>query len=116
MVKLLVNSVISTPNVKFMNIDIKDFYLNTSMQRFEYMKLKLSNLPADFVKHYNLNAKVTKDGYVFVEIGKGVYAPPQGGILAQKLLETRLNKEEYRKSTLVPGLWTHDFQPIMFAL
>ena len=40
------------------------------------MKLKLSNLPADFFKHYNLNAKVTKDGYVFVEIGKGVYAPP----------------------------------------
>ena len=33
-----------------MTIDIKGFYLNTSMDQFEYMKLKLSNLPEDFVK------------------------------------------------------------------
>ena len=32
-VKLLFNSIISTPNVKFMSIDIKDFYLCTPMKR-----------------------------------------------------------------------------------
>jgi hypothetical protein len=32
-VKILLNSIISTPNAKFMSIDIKDFYLKTSMQR-----------------------------------------------------------------------------------
>ncbi len=36
-VKLLLNSIISTPNAKFMTMDIKDFYLNTPMARFEYM-------------------------------------------------------------------------------
>jgi hypothetical protein len=35
-VKLLLNSIISTPNVKFMSIDMKDFYLNTPMARYEY--------------------------------------------------------------------------------
>ncbi len=35
-VKLLLNSIISTPNAKFMTMDIKDFYLNTPMERFEY--------------------------------------------------------------------------------
>ena len=30
-VKLLINSVISTKGAKFMSIDIKDFYLNTPM-------------------------------------------------------------------------------------
>ena len=35
--KLLLNSIISTPNAKFMTMDIKDFYLNTPMARFEYM-------------------------------------------------------------------------------
>jgi hypothetical protein len=30
--KLLLNSVISTKNAKFMTIDMKDFYLNTSME------------------------------------------------------------------------------------
>jgi hypothetical protein len=30
-VKLMLNSIISTPNAKFMTIDLKDFYLNTPM-------------------------------------------------------------------------------------
>jgi hypothetical protein len=30
-VKILLNSIISMPNAKFMTIDIKDFYLNTPM-------------------------------------------------------------------------------------
>ena len=38
-VKLLLNSIISTPNAKFMTMDNKDFYLNTLMARYhhEYM-------------------------------------------------------------------------------
>ena len=34
-VKLLLNSIVSTPNTKFVSIDIKDFYLNTPMPRYE---------------------------------------------------------------------------------
>ena len=49
-VKLLIYSVISTPNAKFLTIDIKYFYLNTPMKQFEYMKLKLNNIPTDFIK------------------------------------------------------------------
>ena len=40
-VKLLLDSIVSTLNTKFMTIDIKDFYLNTSMDRSEYMRLKV---------------------------------------------------------------------------
>ena len=36
-VKLLLISIISTPNAKFTTMDIKDFYLNTPMARYEYM-------------------------------------------------------------------------------
>jgi hypothetical protein len=115
-VKLLLNSVISTPNAKFMTIDIKDFYLNTPMPRYEYMRLKLSDLPEDFVKQYNLNSKVTKDGYVYIEIRRGMYGLPQSGLLAQQLLEKRLNKKGYRQSELTPGFWTHDWRPISFSL
>ena len=57
-VKLLLNSVISTPDAKFMTINIKDFYLNTPMDRFEYMKLKLSDLPEDCFTLYNIVSKV----------------------------------------------------------
>ena len=82
-VKLLLNSVISTPNAKFMTIDIKDFYLNTLMDRFEYMKLKLRDLPKYFVKLHNLASKVDKNGFVYLKIRRGMYGLPQAGILAQ---------------------------------
>ena len=51
-----------------MTIDIKNFYLNTPMERFEYMRLKLSDVPEDFVEQYNLEPKAEKNGQVYVEI------------------------------------------------
>ena len=99
-----------------MTIDIKDFYLNIPLSRYEYMRLKLSDLPKDFLKQYNLNSKVTKDGYVYIEIRRGMYGLPQSGLLAQQLLEKRLNKKGYRQSELTPGFWTHEWRPISFSL
>ena len=39
-VKLLLNSVISTPGARFMCLDLKDFYLNTPMARPEYVRMR----------------------------------------------------------------------------
>ena len=114
-VKLLLNSVISTTGAKFMGIDIKNFYLNTPMERFEYMKMKLSNFPQDIIDQYKLNDK-EKNGYVYVEIRKGMYGIPAAGILAQKLLEERLAKSGYHQSEFTPGFWTHEWRPICFTL
>ncbi len=36
-IKILINSIISTAGAKFMTMDIKDFYLNTPMARYNYM-------------------------------------------------------------------------------
>ena len=108
-VKLLLNSIISTPGAKFLTIDINNFYLNTPMKRFEYMRLKLSDLPEDFVEGYNLKPKSDKNGQIYVEILRGMYGLPQVGLLAQQLLEERLNAKGYSKSTIVPGLWTQEW-------
>ena len=56
------------------------------MDQFEYMKLKLSDLPEDFVTLYNLVSKVKKNGFVYLKIGRGMYGLPQAGILSQQLL------------------------------
>ena len=104
-VKLLLNSVISTKGAKFISIDIKDFYLNTPMSRCEYMRLKIAELPQDFIYEYKLQNKETKDGYVYLEIRKGMYGLPQAGILTQKLPEKCLNAKGYRKSGICPGFW-----------
>ena len=84
-VKLLLTSVIATPDAKFMTIDINYSYLNTPMDRFEYMKLKLSDLPDDFVKLYNLASKVYRNVFVHLKISHGMYGLPQAGILSQQL-------------------------------
>ena len=69
-----------------MTINIKDFYLNTHMDRFEYMKLKLRNLSEYFFKLYNLASKVDTNSFVYLEIKRGMYRLPQSVILAQQLL------------------------------
>ena len=47
---------------------------------------------------------------------KGMYGLPQVDILAQDLLEQRLNKHGYHQSPITPGLWQHDYWPISFTL
>ena len=33
-----------------MTLDIKDFYLNTPMERYEYMRLRLADIPKDVIE------------------------------------------------------------------
>ncbi len=51
-VKLIINSVISTPGTRFFTMDIKNFYLCTPMSRYKYMRLKLLDMPEDVIEHY----------------------------------------------------------------
>ncbi len=72
-----------------MTLDIKNFYLNTPMARYEYVRIKIEDIPDEIIKQYNLREKTDTDGYVFIEVSKGMYGLPQAGILAQQLLEQR---------------------------
>jgi hypothetical protein len=82
--KILINSVISTLGAKFLVIDIKNFYLNTPLGRFEYMVINLSSLPQETIDKYDL-IELAQDGKVYIEIQKGMYGLPQQGILANEL-------------------------------
>ena len=67
-VKVLLNSIISTPNTRFMSIDINDFYLKTSMVRYEYFCMKLELFPDDVILEYDLQNKVDANGNVHCEV------------------------------------------------
>ena len=115
-VKLMFNSIVSTHNAKFMTIDIKDFYLMTPMERYEYFRMKLELFPEDIIEEYDLRGKVDSDGNVFCEVRRGMYGLPQAGIIAQELLTKRLNKAGYSQSRVTPGYWRHSWRPISFSL
>jgi hypothetical protein len=53
----------------------------------EYMSMKISTPPPNFVKAYKFNNLATNDGSIHVKIQKGRYSLLQAGILAQNLLE-----------------------------
>eukprot|EP00956_Cyclotella_meneghiniana_P044723 scaffold332159_cov162-Cyclotella_meneghiniana.AAC.1 len=91
-VKLLLNSVISTPGAKFMSLDISNFYLMAPMERYEYVRMNLDDFPDDLIDEYKLRDIARPDGTVIAECRRCVYGLPQSGILANKYLEKRLNE------------------------
>jgi hypothetical protein len=67
--KILLNSVISTPDAKFCAFNIKDFYLNTPMDRYEYMRIPINQIPPEIFELYSLQDLV-HNGYVMWRSGK----------------------------------------------
>ena len=113
--KLLWNSVLSTQNAKYMCIDIKNMYLATPLDRYEYMKMPTSIIPAKIMDIYKLHDKI-HNNFIYMRIERGMYGLPQAGILANKLLRQRLEPHGYYEATHTPGLWLHKTLPIKFTL
>jgi hypothetical protein len=115
-VKLLLNSVISTPGARFMSLDISNFYLMAPMTRPEYVRMNLSDFPEEIIEEYKLRDIADENGTVVAMCKKCVYGLPQARILANKYLEKQLNEYGYYQSDYTNGLWSHKTRPIHFAL
>ena len=113
--KLVINSTLSTPDATYCCFDISNFYLNTPMARFEYMRIPIWAIPACMMEQYNL-AGLVHDGHVLVEIRKGMYGLPQAGQLAYERLVEHLAKYGYAPTRHTPGLWRHTSRPLLFSL
>jgi hypothetical protein len=113
--KILINSTLSTEDAAMMMMDIKNYYLGTPLPRFEYTKMLLSRFPEEIIQKYNLNA-LAIDGWVYIEIRKGMYGLKQSGLIANQLLQTRLAPFGYYPARHTPGLWLHNTRPVSFTL
>jgi hypothetical protein len=113
--KIMINSTLSTEDAVMMMMDIKNYYLGTLLPRFEYMKMLLSRFPEEIVQKYNLNT-LAVDGWVYIEIRKGMYGLKQAGLLANQLLKTCLASFGYYPARHTPGLWLHKTQLISFTI
>jgi hypothetical protein len=114
-VKILSNITLSNEDAAMMMMDIKNYYLGTPLPRFEKMKMLFSRFPKETIQKYNLNALVV-DGWVYIEIRKGMYGLKQAGLLANKLLRTRLAPFGYYPDRHTPGLWLHKTRPISLTM
>jgi hypothetical protein len=87
--KILINSTLSTEHAEMMMMDIKNYYLGTPLPRYEYIRLPLAIIPDEVIQKYNLTS-IAVDGWVYLEIRKGMYGLKQAGLLANQLLQKRL--------------------------
>ena len=113
--KLVMNSTISTPGATFHCFDISNFYLNTPMERSEYMRIPTWAIPECIMKQYKL-ADLVHNNSVLVEIRKGMYGLPQAGKIAQDRLVKHLSHFGYAPTRHTDGLWRHKTRPILFSL
>ena len=61
--KVLLNSTISKPGACFMTGEVKNFYLNTLLKRYEYMRQALSLIPEQITPQNKLQG-IFKDVHV----------------------------------------------------
>ena len=91
LLNIIINSVLSRHGAKFACFGVKNVYVATPMDRSEYAKINISNIPSEFVEEYNLRT-FAHNGWVYFEIVRGCYGLPQSVKLENDLLCTRLNK------------------------
>ena len=56
--KLMIDSVLSCSNARFVYFEAKIFYLQTPMDRPEYVRIKLSEITQEFIEEYNFTQVV----------------------------------------------------------
>ena len=107
--KLLVNSVISDAKrgAKFMSLDLKDYFLMSTMDTPEYMKIHIRNFPPDIIEHYQLLNKLANDNYIYIKIKRGMYGLKQAALLGYQQLIQHLKPFGYAPIPHTDGLWKH---------
>ena len=82
--KLILNSTISDAvlGARFMCADLKDYFLATFMANQEIMKIHYKYFPEDIRIKYNLDSKLSSDGYIYIKIKKGMYGLKQAAVMA----------------------------------
>ena len=115
LVKLIINSALLRHNARFVSFDLNIFYLQTPMERSEYMRIKFSDIPQEFIEEYKLS-ETSQNVWINFEILRSCYSLPQSGRLANYLLNTFLEKAGYYEAATTPGLWSHEWFPIQFVL
>jgi len=97
-----------------MTIDIKNFYLGTPMDFFQYMRVPQRLVPDEIKTRYNLT--IEPDGYIYFEIRKGMYGLKEAGIIAYKHLVKNLLPYGYAPLKHTPGIWRHKHRRTTFTL
>ena len=113
--KIHLNSVISTPGAKCLTVDVKYYYYSTPLSRYEYLRIALKDIPEEIVHQYKLQ-NIIHNGYVYIEVQKGMPGLKQAGEIANDRLKLHLVKYGYVPTDRTPALWVSKTNNVSFTL
>ena len=82
---------------------------------YEYMKLALACIPDKIIDQYSLRT-LSSDGWVYLEIRKGMPGFKQAGRIANDRIKAHLTHFGFTPVTKTPVLWKHTTKLIIFSL
>ncbi len=103
LLNLLVNNFLSQKNACFSSVDLKNFYLDMPTPEPEYVCIKILDIPQEFIDKYKLTG-LDCDGWIYFKICQGCCELPQAGTLANNLLQSRLEAEDFYEAASTLGL------------
>ena len=93
--KILLNSTISQPGARFMTVDISNFFLSSTMEELEFMRIHKDDIPQDILRQYEAHLYMDQQDYIYFRINKGLYGLKKADILAYKQLKDNLAQYGY---------------------
>lgn len=114
-VKIAFNTVVSDATLDYCTLDLRDMYLQSTLERPEYMFMPLAMIPMDLRKELGMT-HLTESTRILWEVNKALYGMPQAGRLAQQDLVRILKTGGYTMSPTTPCLFTHPARKIKFLV
>ena len=106
----------STPGARCLLEYIKHFYLNNILPEPEFMRIPLKINPQEIIDTYDLKALVDDQGWIYMQIKKGMYGLKQAGIITKQYLVKHMAPFGYHPVKHTPSLWVHNSKKKLFNL
>ena len=115
-VKILINSILSTPGARAATMDIDDFFVSgTLLPESEYMYLTWEQLTPEFQERFK-DPDLWKDNKILARIDKTIYGLPQSSLLSQRDLVKLLAEHGYHQLKCDECIFSNADKSVQFAL
>ena len=119
-IKIHQNSVLSDrrnlgTNTRYATLDLTDFYLMSRLEKPEWIKIPIKNIPRSLLEEHNL-LQFIFDEHILCRVDGTMYGHPASGRLANADLVQHLAAHGYAQDDNVPCMFAHSKAPISFSL
>jgi hypothetical protein len=99
-----INSTISDAKhgAQHLGLDIKNYFLGTPMAYYQYICVPQLVIPEEVWDNSRYHIHITDDGYVYLEVRRGMYGLKEAAIIAFNQLVKKLAPSGYKPMAFTP--------------